>query len=85
MGDENSFFAVAVHRDQDPYFAGVMVRAQGSLEEMEALIGNYPGHDCQPVFFDDYDVGAREPATFMAEYNEEDEGCIIHFHQRTPA
>lgn len=85
MSDKASFFAVAVHRDQDPYFAGVMVRAQGTREEMEALIGTYPGHDCQPIFFDDYQVGTREAAAFLAEYNVEDDGYIIHFHPRDSA
>lgn len=83
MEDEKSFFAVAVHRDQDPYFSGVMVRAKGTREEMEALIGCYPGHDCEPVFFDYFHVGRREPAIFLAEYNADDDGLIIEFHPRS--
>ena len=85
MGGKASFFAVAVHRDQDPYFAGIMVRAQETREEMQALVGTYPGHDCQPIFFDDYQVGTREAATFLAEYNVDDDGYIIHFHHRDSA
>jgi hypothetical protein len=60
----SSFFTVALHRDQDPYFGGVMVRAPGTREEMSALAGTYPRHDCQPVFFDEYCVGSIEAATF---------------------
>lgn len=79
MQVEPTFFGVALLRDQMAGFGGLMIRAKGTEARIKGLIGEYPGHDCEAVFFGDFRAEIVEEAPFLAEYSAEDHGWIVQF------